>query len=72
MSGVPVTLYEIEDELIVALDTLAMIPDGEPLLKVELEEQIARLIAAEITKVDAVSRNAHALREPGSAGRPGD
>jgi hypothetical protein len=56
MSGVPATLYEIEDELIVALDTLEMIPDEEPELKIELEEQIARLIAAEITKVDGVSR----------------
>jgi len=56
MSGVPATLYEIEDELIVALDTLEMVPDEQPGLKVELEEQIARLIVAEITKVDGVSR----------------
>ncbi len=33
-----------------------MVPDDEPALKAELEEQIARLVAAEIAKVDGVSR----------------
>jgi len=56
MSHVPTTLYEIEDELIIALDSLEMVPDEEPGLKVGLEEQIARLIATEITRVDGVSR----------------
>ena len=52
----PATLYQIEDDLLAALDTLEMIGDEESTLKAELEEQIARLIASEITKVDGVSR----------------
>ncbi len=50
------TLYQIEDELLIALDTIELVPDEEPALKAELEEQIARIIAAEIAKVDGVSR----------------
>ena len=56
MSAAPATLYQIEDELLIALDTVEMISDEEPALKAELEEQIARLIASQITKVDDVSR----------------
>ena len=56
MSASPATLYQIEDELLVALDTIEMVPDEEPALKGELEEQIVRLIASEIAKVDEVSR----------------
>ena len=51
----PTTLYEIEDDLLVALDTIEMVGDDER-AKAELEEQIARLIAAEFTKIDGVSR----------------
>ena len=51
----PTTLYKIEDDLLAALDTIEMVGDDEP-ARAELEEQIARLIAAEITKVDGVSR----------------
>ena len=56
MSAVTATLYQIEDELLIALDTIEMVSDDEPELKAELEEQIAGLIATEINKVDDVSR----------------
>jgi len=56
LSAAPATLYQIEDDLLCALDTIEMVGDDESTLKAELEEQIARLIAAEVTKVDGVSR----------------
>jgi BMFP domain-containing protein YqiC len=53
----PLTLYQIEDELMVALDTIEMIdPESGPALRAELEQQIAHLVAAEISKVDGVTR----------------
>ena len=52
----PATLYQIEDELLAALDTIEMVGTDDSALKAELEEHIARLIAAEITKVDGVVR----------------
>jgi Siphovirus Gp157 len=51
----PATLYQIEDDLLAALDTIEIVGDDGP-AKAELEEHIARLIAAEITKVDGISR----------------
>ncbi len=56
MSAAPATLYQIEDELLIVLDTIELVPDDEPALKAELDEQIVRLVAAEIAKVDCVSR----------------
>ena len=50
------TLYSLESDLLCALDTIEMVQDDEPALKAELEEQIARVVAAEIVKVDGVSR----------------
>ena len=52
----PATLYQIEDDLLAALDALEMVGDEESARKAELEEKIAHLIASEITKVDRVSR----------------
>jgi len=52
----PTTLYQIEDDLLAALDTIEMVGNEGSALKVELEEHIARLIASEITKVDGVAR----------------
>jgi hypothetical protein len=56
VSAAPTTLYQIEDELLTVLDTVELVPDEKLALKAELEEQIARMIAAEIAKVDGVSR----------------
>ena len=56
MSAAPTTLYQIENELIFLLDTLEGLSEEETAISAELEEQIARLIAAEITKVDGISR----------------
>src|ERR1041385_4003707 len=51
----PKTLYAIEDELLAYLNSVEMIPDDEPGLRSELEEQIAQLLLAERNKVDAVN-----------------
>ena len=57
MSAAPATLYSIEDDLIASLDTLELLdPETDAELRAELEEEIARLVAAEITKVDGVVR----------------
>jgi len=56
VSAAPTTLYQIENELIFLLDTLEGLSEEETAISAELEEQIARLIAAEITKVDGISR----------------
>lgn len=50
------TLYSIEDDLLFALGSIESVPDDEPGLRAELEEQIARLVAAEISKVDGIAR----------------
>lgn len=51
----PKTLYAIEDELLAYLNSVEMIPDDEPGLRSQLEEQIAQLLLAERNKVDAVN-----------------
>src|SRR4051812_2139348 len=56
MSARAMTLYSIEDDLVFCLDTLEGLPDDESCLRTELEEQIARLIATEMEKVDGVAR----------------
>jgi BMFP domain-containing protein YqiC len=56
MSALPATLYQIEDDLIFVLDSLESLPDEEQGMRAELEEQLARLVAAELRKVDGVTR----------------
>lgn len=52
----PATLYQIEDDLLFVLDSLESLADEEQGMRLELEEQLARLVAAEVSKVDGVAR----------------
>jgi hypothetical protein len=49
------TLYQIEDHLAALIDSVDMVPDDEPGLLAELEEDIARTLELELKKVDGVS-----------------
>ena len=50
------TLYAIEDSIGAVCDTLEGLPDDELGMRAELEEQLARLVAAELRKVDGIAR----------------
>jgi len=56
VSAANASLYQIEDKLLITVDTVELVPEEEAAFKAELEEQIARMIAAEVAKVDGVSR----------------
>ncbi len=48
------TLYQIEDRLAALIDSIECVPDDEPGLLAELEEDIARTLEQELRKVDSV------------------
>jgi len=50
------TLYQIEDRLCALLDSVECVPEDEPGLLAELEEDIARTLQAQLRKVDGITR----------------
>jgi hypothetical protein len=55
MSALAMTLYQIEDSILFALDTIESLPDYESGMRAELEERLANLVDAQLKKVDGIA-----------------